>query len=94
MNCENLERIKAMRKQKDLTEKQRIRLKEACDTIDDFVQDYIYFMNPLTVLWWTKAWREIDNAVPNVSEYGRNLNSECVPEEPDLRDPLAVNISK
>lgn len=83
-----------MKKQKDVTEDKRIQLKEACDTIDDFVQDYIYYMNPLTVLWWAKTWREIDGAIMYVSEYGQNLNAERMPEKPDLRDPLAVNISK
>ena len=60
-------------KMNDLSEEDRIKLRESFITIDEFIKEYLWQLNPKTSCRWAKISKDIVDLVPFIAESGLGL---------------------
>lgn len=78
---------------KNLTEEDRIKLRESFIAIDNFIKEYLWQLDPKTPFRWVKVSNNIMDFVPLISESGYELYKPSDEElrkaqRPDPFDPL------
>lgn len=80
-------------KMKDLSEEERIKLRDSFITIDEFIKEYLWQLHPKTSGRWYKVSKDIMELVPLIATSGHALyqysNEELRKAQgPDPFDPL------
>lgn len=57
----------------DLSEEDRIKLRESFITIDAFIKEYLWQLNPKTSCRWVKISKDIVDLVPHIATSGLGL---------------------